>query len=90
MSENTILGDVVNTAFRLEEATKSLNSNIVMDQSFSQLHDSEELHHEYKIAVKGKTRRLMVSSMSFEDLKIWLDKNPNPFRPLPPFKLVLL
>ena len=81
MSENTILGDVVNTAFRLEEATKSLNSNIVMNHSFSQLHNSEELHQEYKIAVKGKTRRLMVSSMSFEEVKAWLTNNPNPFRP---------
>ena len=81
MSENTILGDVVNTAFRLEEASKTLHGNIVMNHSFSSLCDSETLKREYKIAVKGKTRRLMVSSMSFDELSKWLKENPNPFRP---------
>lgn len=82
MSENTILGDVVNTAFRLEEASKTLHGNIVMNHSFSSLCDSEALKREYKIAVKGKTRRLMVSSMSFDELSKWLKENPNPFRPV--------
>ncbi|MDD7986289.1 adenylate/guanylate cyclase domain-containing protein [Lentisphaera marina] len=82
MSENTILGDVVNTAFRLEEASKTLHGNIVMNHSFSSLCNSEAFKNEYKIAVKGKTRRLMVSSMSFDELQVWLKKNPNPFRPV--------
>ena len=81
MSENTILGDVVNTAFRLEEATKTLNSNIVMDHSFSKLNKFEEFDHEHKIAVKGKTKPLMVSTISFSEAKKWLNANPNPFRP---------
>ena len=79
-SENTILGDVVNSAFRLEESTKSLKCNIVMNQSFSQLHNSKELKNEYRIAVKGKTKSLLVSSMSFIDAQKWLIKNPNPYR----------
>ncbi|WDE97476.1 adenylate/guanylate cyclase domain-containing protein [Lentisphaera profundi] len=81
MSENTILGDVVNTAFRLEEASKTLHGNIVMNHCFSSLNDSDILKREYKIAVKGKSRRLMVSSLSFEELENWLKTNPNPFRP---------
>ena len=51
-----------------------------MNQSFSQLHKSEELKNEYRIAVKGKTKSLLVSSMSFIDAQKWLIKNPNPYR----------
>ena len=67
--DNTIMGDVVNTAFRLETASKDLKADIVLNSSFySMLPDSFPVKDEKKISVKGKVSELTVATMSFGDL----------------------
>lgn len=71
--DNTIMGDVVNTAFRLETASKDLNTDVVMNSSFySMLPDKFPLKDEKTISVKGKATELKVSSLSFEDINTFL------------------
>jgi adenylate cyclase len=74
--DNTIMGDVVNTAFRLETASKELGSDIVMNSSFySLLPDNFPLSQEQQLNVKGKTEQLKVSTMNFDTLKNFLRQN---------------
>ena len=66
---NTIMGDVVNTAFRLETASKDIGADVVMNSSFySILPDRFPLNDERIISVKGKETELKVSSLSFADI----------------------
>ncbi|MCM8531101.1 MAG: adenylate/guanylate cyclase domain-containing protein, partial [Lentisphaeraceae bacterium] len=72
--DNTIMGDVVNTAFRLETASKDLDTDVVMNSSFySMLPDNFPLKDEKTISVKGKATELKVSSLSFDDIESFLE-----------------
>ena len=71
--DNTIMGDVVNTAFRLETASKDLGADVIMNSSFySLLPNNFPLKDEKTISVKGKETELKVSSLSFEDISEFL------------------
>jgi adenylate cyclase len=71
--DNTIMGDVVNTAFRLETASKDLNADVILNSSFySMLPDNFPLVSEQTISVKGKTSELKVSALSFQDIETFM------------------
>lgn len=68
--DNTIMGDVVNTAFRLETASKDIGADVVMNSNFySMLPNNFPLKDERSISVKGKEAELKVSSLSFNDIE---------------------
>ena len=72
-ADNTIMGDVVNTAFRLETSSKELNTNIVMNESFySLLPEAFPNENIMKINVKGKADTLTVSTLNFQTLNVYL------------------
>lgn len=66
----TALGDAVNIAFRLENATKVLGSDIVMSESsYSSLPSDCLAGEKQHIRVKGKRDVLRICSLHFEDVK---------------------
>lgn len=72
-SESTALGDAVNTAFRLESATKELGVDIVMSES-SYICLPERLWHgkEHDLKLKGKNKPVKVVGISFEQAEAFL------------------
>lgn len=73
--DNTALGDAVNTAFRLENATKALKTDIVMSES-TYKHLPEHVWKDSKqhIRVKGKRDTLRVCGLRFEQAEDLLQK----------------
>lgn len=70
--ENTILGDVVNTAFRLETSSKELGRDIVMNDTFYTMHPDKNLRIERDITVKGKNQPLRVSALTYDEARFWI------------------
>lgn len=66
-SDNTAMGDAVNTAFRLENATKVLKKDIVMSES-TYKHLPEHIWQNCKqhIRVKGKRDTLRICGLNFK------------------------
>jgi len=64
--ENTALGDSVNTAFRLEAASKALETDIVLSES-AYVHLPEECRREtlQELHLKGKTNPVHVVALDF-------------------------
>jgi adenylate cyclase len=76
--DNTIMGDVVNTAFRLETASKDLNTDVVLNSNFYKiLPDNFPLNEEKIISVKGKSVKLQVSPLSFTDIAEYMTNRPS-------------
>jgi adenylate cyclase len=72
--DNTIMGDVVNTAFRLETASKDLKSDVVINSSFySLLPNNFPMEEPQMITVKGKSEELNVTTITFETLQKYLN-----------------
>lgn len=73
--DNTALGDAVNTAFRLENASKVLKKDIIMSESTYQ-HLPEYIWKDCKqhIRVKGKRDALRVCGLSFGQAEDLLEK----------------
>lgn len=66
-SENTALGDAVNTAFRLEAATKALGVDIVLSESsYAYLPDGSWGLNEQQVALKGKKKPVKVVGLDFD------------------------
>ena len=75
-SDNTAMGDTVNLAFRLEEATKTLGREIVVSQSAHNLLPASFWDgREQEIYVKGKAAPIMVCGLSFAELKSFLESS---------------
>ncbi|MEN9361492.1 MAG: hypothetical protein RL095_3027 [Verrucomicrobiota bacterium] len=69
-ADNTILGDVVNTAFRLESSTKDLGCDLVMNAPFSALLPADlSIGGRHQIAVKGKVEQLQVTACTFAEIQ---------------------
>ncbi|NQZ59250.1 MAG: FHA domain-containing protein [Lentisphaeraceae bacterium] len=77
-ADNTIMGDVVNTAFRLETASKDLKSDLVLNSSFyERLPKAQTVIKETTISVKGKAEKLRVSAVNFETVENYLQELEN-------------
>ncbi|MBU3947542.1 MAG: FHA domain-containing protein [Proteobacteria bacterium] len=75
-SDNTIMGDVVNTAFRLESASKEIGADVIMNSNFYRIMpDNFPVKDERTIIVKGKALPLTVSALSFKDIELFLAAN---------------
>ena len=73
--DNTALGDAVNTAFRLENATKVLKKDIVMSESaYKHLPEYTWKDCTQHIRVKGKRDTLRVCGLSFTQAEDLLQK----------------
>ncbi|RMD74647.1 MAG: FHA domain-containing protein [Lentisphaerae bacterium] len=71
--ENTVMGDTVNLAFRLESATKELQVEMVISQSSYQLlPEAFWKDQEKEISVKGRKRPVQVIGKSFEEIRAFL------------------
>ena len=76
--ENTVMGDTVNLAFRLETATKDLNRDIVLSQSsYNHLPQDVWDGREEEVSVKGKRKPVSVIGLSLEELEQVLDEHFN-------------
>ncbi len=73
--DNTALGDAVNIAFRLENATKVLGTDIVLSESSYQYLPKEvvELRRQH-LRIKGKRDPVRICSLRFEDINLVLQK----------------
>jgi len=72
-SENTALGDAVNTAFRLESATKELHGDIVLSESsYNCLPERYWRGTEQSIKLKGKNKLVRVVALDFGRVNSWL------------------
>jgi adenylate cyclase len=75
-SDNTALGDAVNTAFRLETATKVLGADIVLSESsYAYLPDRYWRDYEQQVRLKGKNKPVNVIGLDFERAEILLGSN---------------
>lgn len=67
-SENTALGDAVNTAFRLESASKELGTDIVLSESsYTVLPERYWLDREQQVRLKGKRKPVSVIGLAFDE-----------------------
>jgi adenylate cyclase len=66
-SDNTALGDAVNTAFRLEAATKELGTDIVLSESsYACLPERGWRGAEQQMKLKGKKKAVTVVGLDFD------------------------
>lgn len=74
-SENTALGDAVNTAFRLESATKELGVDIVLSESsFASLPEPFWHGRAQQVKLKGKQTSVTVAGLDFAQAENLLTK----------------
>lgn len=78
--EFTALGDTVNTAFRLEESTKTLQTDLVLGHvTFDCLKDvahAADYFREHEIELKGYSAPVQACAVSFADLACFLQTAP--------------
>lgn len=68
-SDNTALGDAVNTAFRLENATKALGVDVVLSESsYALLPERYWRGYEKQVRLKGKRKTVSVIGVDFDEL----------------------
>jgi adenylate cyclase len=68
--DNTAMGDAVNLAFRLENACRSLDAELVLSQTtYQHLPEPIWREREMDIRVKGKSLATRVCSLNFADLQ---------------------
>ncbi len=69
-SDNTALGDAVNTAFRLETATKELGADIILSESsYAILPERYWRDREQQVSLKGKRIPVNVVGLDFSQLE---------------------
>ncbi len=69
-SENTALGDAVNTAFRLESASKELGKDIVLSESsYTLLPEQCWRNREQPVKLKGKRKPVNVIGFGFDEVQ---------------------
>ena len=68
----TPIGDTVNTAFRLESATKEIGIDLAIGETtydyLKNLPDWQRFFEEYRIQLKGSDKPILIYGMGFEDL----------------------
>jgi adenylate cyclase len=67
-TNNTGLGDTVNTAFRLEAKTRELNSDIIVSKEVSDILDI--CKNTIKTQIKGKNEEIEVCAINFDEIGI--------------------
>lgn len=68
-SDNTALGDAVNTTFRLESASKALGTDIVLSESVYRVLPLEQWRDkEQSLQLKGKEKGVNVLALGFEQV----------------------
>lgn len=75
-SENTVLGDAVNTAFRLEGATRELGTDVVLSEdAYTTLPErlSGDVAHSLKL--KGKAKAVRAIALEFAQVEALLEAN---------------
>jgi adenylate cyclase len=76
--ENTAMGDTVNTAFRLEAASKELGKDMIISQStYNLLPKDFWSGQEQEIFVKGRKKPVRLIGKDFDELKTFLDSSPD-------------
>ena len=77
----TAIGDTVNAAFRLESATKTINSDIVIGQEtynyLSQLPNIQGIFREYRLELKGYDNLTLAYGTTFKKLQEQIYNNDN-------------
>ncbi len=69
-ADNTALGDAVNTAFRLESATKAIGTDVVMSaSSYKHLPEQFWKDNERRVRLRGKKEPMRVCALSFPQLE---------------------
>ncbi|MCJ8331775.1 MAG: adenylate/guanylate cyclase domain-containing protein [Lentisphaeria bacterium] len=72
-ADNTVMGDTVNLAFRMESATKDLKSDIVISETSIKLLKSHPWAKKAaSVDLKGKSKPVNVYSLSINDLKSYV------------------
>ena len=68
---NTIMGDAVNTAFRLEAATKELNTDIIISEALQKLISPQikSTLAQHTVSLKGKSQDSTIYCGTFQALK---------------------
>jgi len=76
-SENTVLGDAVNTAFRLEGATRELGTDVVLSEdAYGSLPNCLFGDAEHSLKLKGKARAVRAVALDFSRVEALLQANP--------------
>lgn len=71
--DSTVIGDVVNVAFRLESMTVKDKADIIIgEETARHLANSEEYFKHHSFALKGKTNKITAQAGSFKQLQNYL------------------
>lgn len=78
-SENTVLGDAVNTAFRLESASKELGADVVLsEEAYATLPHPLAGDFGHSLKLKGKAKAVKAVALDFGQAKVLLNANRCP------------
>jgi adenylate cyclase len=71
--DSTVIGDVVNVAFRLESMTVKDESDIIIgEETARHLDNPEKYFNKQSFELKGKTGKINAQACSFDQLRYFL------------------
>ena len=65
-TNNTGLGDAVNTTFRLESKTRELNADVIISKSIYDIIDINK--NIFKTSLKGKINEIEICTLSYDEI----------------------